>query len=88
MASLLLGFHRNMPTLKPIALGEFSESEIGLAAAWANELDQVKALVDRAVGLYQTFYPRIFRRRKRCSIEKKKRGSKGLGYSIEGREGL
>jgi len=29
MASLLLGFHRNMPTLKPIALGEFSESEIG-----------------------------------------------------------
>jgi hypothetical protein len=56
MASLLLGFHRNMPTLKPIALSEFSETEIGLAAAWANGLDQVKALVDRAVGLYQTFY--------------------------------
>jgi hypothetical protein len=55
MASHLLGFHRNMPALKPIALGEFSELEIGLAAAWANELDQVKALVDRAVGLYQTF---------------------------------
>jgi hypothetical protein len=29
MASLLLGFHRNMPTMKPIALGEFSESGIG-----------------------------------------------------------
>jgi hypothetical protein len=29
MASLLLGFHRNMPTMKPITLGENSESGIG-----------------------------------------------------------
>jgi len=55
MASLLLGFHKNMPTMKPIALGEYSEPGIGLAAAWANELDQIKALVNRAVGLYQTY---------------------------------
>jgi len=41
--------------MKPITLGEYSESGIGLAAAWANELDQIKALVNRAVGLYQTY---------------------------------
>jgi hypothetical protein len=51
----LLDFHRKRPTLNPIALGEFSGSGIGVAAARANELDQVKALADRAVGLYQTF---------------------------------
>jgi hypothetical protein len=53
MASLLLGFRRNMPTLKPINL---ANRKLAAAAAWTNELDQVKALVDRAVGLYQTFY--------------------------------
>jgi hypothetical protein len=63
----LLDFHRNKPTLNPIALGEFSGSGIGVAAKWVNELDQVKALADRSVGLYQTFYaghftPGILRR--------------------------
>jgi hypothetical protein len=32
-----------------------------VAAAWANELDQVKALADRSVGLYQTFYAGVVR---------------------------
>jgi hypothetical protein len=51
----LLDFHRNKPTLNPIALGEFSGSGIGVAAALVIELDQVKALAYRSVGLYQTF---------------------------------
>ena len=32
-----------------------------MAAAWVNELDQVKALADRSVGLYQTFYAEVVR---------------------------
>jgi len=56
MASRLLDFHRNKPTLNQIALGEFSGSGIGVTAKWVNELDQVNALAYRAVGLYQTFY--------------------------------
>jgi hypothetical protein len=63
----LLDFHRYKPTLNPIALGEFSGSGIGVTAKWVNELDQVKALADRSVGLYQAFYaghftPGILRR--------------------------
>jgi hypothetical protein len=60
MASRLLDFHRYKPTLNPIALGEFSGSGIGVTAKWENELDQVKALADRSVGLYQTFYAVAF----------------------------
>ena len=63
----MLDFRRNKPILNPIALGEFSGSGIGVAAKLVNELDQVKALADRSVRLYQTFYaghftPGILRR--------------------------
>ena len=32
-----------------------------MAAAWVIELDQGKALTDRSVGLYQTFYAEVVR---------------------------
>jgi hypothetical protein len=38
-----------------------------MAAAWANELDQVKALVDRAVVLYQTLYTGAFMQGHLCT---------------------
>jgi hypothetical protein len=89
MASRLLDFHRNKPTLNPIALGEFGGSGIGVAAAWVNELDQVKALAYRSVGLYQTFYAGhftsgILRRARSCHSGRRVAGDVGETMKVAG----